>query len=153
MRSSFLIIAVLFSSVAFGAWAGFAHVTPDTREKYGMPVCVSSIPGQPGLARVVFPLNKDSWVHAWLIITEQYFPPRKQNFREYIWSRSKDESRIQLRAKLHRMDDRDFAEVVISRATMSRAYIYIDYPREVYDGGWYYSIDLSTFVGIDEDEC
>lgn len=41
-------------------------------------------------------------------------------------------------------------EIELDRDTMKRAYVYIDYPPTVMDGGAYYSIDLPAFLARHE---
>lgn len=161
MNRVLLTFVLLLPVTAFAVWSAFAHVTPDTREEYDMPVCVASMPNAPDLVRIRFPLADDRHKNAWLIITKTYLPAEQQEFRRYLWADSHiPELELvsevsNLRSTIGRdagIDEPELAEIQIARELMSRAYVYIDFPHATFDGGYYYSIDLSTFVDA-EDDC
>ena len=52
-----IVLTAFLSSVAFAAFSVFAHVTPETREKFEMPVCVSTMADDANLMKVTFPLS------------------------------------------------------------------------------------------------
>ena len=39
-----------------------------------------------------------------------------------------------------------YVEVVLSDDAMKRSYLYVDFPQNVDDGGYYYSIDLAYYL-------
>ena len=163
MRTSCFAILVLFSTLAYGVWSQFAHVTPETADEFDMHVCISYVSDTPELARVVFPLREDRYKEAWLIISKSYLRPQDQKFfRHILWGQSKDQAQIDVISKIENnstmiqrreQSSEGLAEVFIARHLMSRAYIYIDFPTDTADGGYYYSIDLSAFRSSIESEC
>lgn len=157
---------LLISGDAIAAWAALANVTPETREEYGIEVCVSQSKVEPGTAVIRLPMpepSKDEFEQifgraTWLITTSKYVEPMDQGFRVYIWDDVVPEERglespIQSIELLEWREDIEGVEVEISKDLMERSYLYIDYQQMVIDGGYYYSIDLSTFVDTDDGDC
>lgn len=93
----------------------------------------------------------------WLIISDQRLPKHKQNFREAIWSVNAVHSGIMLiaplgyqfqqqRDKLTIKDEKPEIQIVLPRTLAMHSYVYYDYPKSVYDGGTYYTIDIPSFL-------
>ncbi len=155
MIQALSIFLLFFTTTALGMFSEFIHITPETRNKFDMPVCVTSATEAPSAKKIVFQLLRGSEIekHAWLIVTREYLYPKNQNFRSYIWESPKFDSNVEVHVKINNLENEDKAEVIISEYLMDRAYIYIDFPHAIFDGGYYYSIDLSTFKDIDDGEC
>jgi hypothetical protein len=97
----------------------------------------------------------DGHKKVWLILCKQSLRSARQNFRSTIWEAIENDKEIvkinQLKSgqiSLSETGSQQYAyvEVVLSRDEMKRSYIYIDYPSEVHDGGYYYSIDLAYYL-------
>ena len=153
--NKFTVLLATLLLIAHGAladWAKFVHVTPDTRAEYRIEVCVSTSESKLNTVMVVVPLGELSEQDAWLITTGSYVGPKYQEFREFLWSDRRDDSPITSITKLEYLH-KSFVLVEISEVKMSGSYIYVDYPTPVFDGGYYYSVDLGTFIGVDDGEC
>lgn len=95
--------------------------------------------------------------HVWLITCSGELADDQNEFRESIWKSDLNDSHIDVPvepgdspAPSCTKDDlraeNGFVEVVLSANLMSRSYIYIDYPRPLFDGGCYYTINLPAYL-------
>ncbi|MCI5208867.1 MAG: hypothetical protein D3910_08750 [Candidatus Electrothrix sp. ATG2] len=92
--------------------------------------------------------------HAWLVIASKPLLEKEQELRTPIWGQGEMSRSIELLAKLSPMKYEQVTKenykeskyiVTISRDLAYRSYVYIDFPRLVFDGGYYYSIPLSSY--------
>ena len=147
-RPGLLLAAVLLWSTAAAVFSALAHITPDTQAEFGFDVCVDQGALDSGYVDVGV-----RWVRplpgGWLITTTEYVEPDGQAFRRYIWNDAISESPIESIERL-RFDDEAGASVArVPRELLSRSYMYYDSSEPIFDGGFFYSIDLSTFAGHD----
>lgn len=150
-----ILIFILVAIPANATWSSFAYVTPETENNYGLKIEVSKIENEKGKYRTkIFGITNDEMKQAWLIISSEKLTENEQNLRSYIWESIKPSKYILVKAKLNPNKSFSFEtkkkpghyEVDLSSVMMERAYIYIDFPVKVYDGGWYYSIDLPAYL-------
>jgi hypothetical protein len=136
-------------------WSAFAHVTPDSEKKFNIEVSLIPMGGQKDnfLVRV----KAVGYDHklAWLIITSDKLSEKGQQLRSYIWESAKPEKDIILKKKLMptgvggfrtNSNDPKYYEVELDSDLIKHSYIYIDFPSMVFDGGYYYSIDLGEYL-------
>ena len=84
--------------------------------------------------------------HAWLILSSRKLSKNEQNLRYYIWEGTGAPANMVLKSKINPATN-DY-EVKLTNQIIHSAYIYIDFPRPVNDGGYYYSIDLWRYCGL-----
>ena len=151
-RAVFLAAVVLFAIKANAAFSAFAHVTPETQEQYGFEVCVDR--GALDTESVNVSVRAERPLRGgWQITTFRYVEPEGQEFRRFIWDETAEDSPIESIAELRYDDESGMPIVSVPRGAFMRSYLYFDFPEPVFDGGYYFSIDLSTFAGFDSDEC
>ncbi len=156
---TFLTLFLLFlSNSLFASWSEFAHVTPETEDKYKFDVDVKkSSSGE--VFRITVPAASYDSKSAWLIITEKPLTHVQQKLRNTIWGISENPVgfvvKSQLKAQLvssHKKSGKDekYYYLELSKEIMKTAYIYIDFDSLVMDGGYYYSVDLATYISAAE---
>jgi hypothetical protein len=158
------ILLLVFANQALARWSSFVVVTPMSQSKEQEIV----IPGkksweqlhveakvshQGGMCTVKLrPVGYPS-KQAWLVITSKQLSKKEQDLRSTIWGQSIQDPNIILKTKLSPYTvwvvNDDFTdayyELAISKTESQYAYIYIDFPVPVEDGGFYYSIDVGAF--------
>ena len=98
-----------------------------------------------------------SSLHVWLITCSWELADDQNEFRERIWKSDLNDSHIDVPAepgdspaptctKDDLRAENGFVEVILSANLMSRSYIYIDHPHPLFDGGFYYTIDLPEYL-------
>ncbi len=148
VRTLFLIAFALIALEANAVFSGFAYVTPETEADYPIEVCVDQSGTGPIEVSVQFEHGSK---RGWLITTHHYLDRHSQEFRQILWDDSATDSPIESISRLQYDGETEITRVSVPRELFARSYLYFDFPRPVYDGGWYYSVDLSTFSGVDED--
>ncbi|WP_148747789.1 hypothetical protein [Colwellia echini] len=155
---------LLLSFHVQASWLKFGHVTPFTESEYKIEINASI--SKINKTSVNFhltnlPKNKD----VFLIQTKEHRPSYEQKFREEIWDEYIEENRrtkmntgyeknqsnpIILNVKLKPVSVDKYGikvySIDIDKEKMKTSYIYIDYPKSVRDGGYYYSIDLKEYI-------
>jgi len=140
----FLVVVLLFIPLhALGSWSGFAHVTPTTESKYGLTVELKEV--AKNLFRVKLEAVGYDSKRAWLITSPRSLSSKEQMLRFEIWDRKKSPLLKRL-LKPKIVKNKYFYDIRLYRDTLSSSYIYIDFPRPVRDGGYYYSIDLPSYL-------
>lgn len=158
------ILMVFFLTLAnssFASWSRYAYVTPETEAEYELNVQIERADSKNKtylirLDAIAFPSKQ-----AWLIVTPKPLSASEQNQRSRFWGDKLNtenvESIVPLRLtgipifpQSNDIKSDLFYEIVISESQMHRTYIYIDFPTPVADGGYFYSIDLGSYVSVDE---
>ncbi len=149
------VFLLLIATVGNARWSAFAHVTPETREDFDLPVCVvSTKTGRENVTIQVQTYEPSGFSKvAWLITTTEHLDSTDQEFRKYIWNDTESDSPIISIELLERQSEIEGISVTLPQSEMRRAYIYVDFPRPVNDGGYYYSIDLATFADHRDKGC
>jgi hypothetical protein len=156
-----LVFFLTLANSSFASWSQYAYVTPETEFKYKLNVHVEPANSKRTaylirLEAVAFPSKQ-----AWLIVTPKPLSSSEQNQRSRFWADKLNtenvESIVPLRPtgipifpQSNEKKSEKFYDVVIPADEIDRTYIYIDFPALVYDGGYFYSIDLSTYLKTDE---
>ena len=150
-----IIIMLLATNIAIAAFSSFVVITPENEAKHPFLIQPQPVENQANLTRIRVIGPVDGHKKVWLIMCKQTLRPASQNFRSTIWEAIENDKEIvkisQLKSgqiSLSETGSQQYAyvEVVLSSDEMKRSYIYIDYPGEVYDGGYYYSIDLAYYL-------
>ena len=140
-------------SPARAQFSAFAHVTRANQKDYNVGVRVLPVDAEGKQCRVVVSGIYDGQ-RAYLIVGRTPLSPDEQNFRAFFWheGRSRDDvlsvSPLPLRPTLKSVYNQ-YLECVVDTSRFATSYIYVDYPHSVADGGYYYSIDLATFLPPD----
>ena len=154
-----LFVAALFvGGMSMAAFSAFVVITPANEGEHAFNVLVEPVDDRADrfLVRVSGPL--DGYQKAWLVMCRRSLLASGQNFRSMIWYQELgDKDVVELRQltpstepmRKSADDPYPFVELVLSKDEMKRSYIYIDFPREVRDGGYYYSIDLAHYLPDD----
>ena len=150
-------IAALVSvaSLAQAVFSAFVVITPANETSHPFRIDTHPLGTADELMRVRVSGPLADGQEAWLITCKQSLLSEKQNFRSAVWSQSQGNEDIvhmqqvnPVRAPSVTADGKAeaYIEVVLTGEEMQRSYIYIDYPSEVRDGGYYYSIDLAYYL-------
>ena len=159
-----MVILLAFVIEATASWSKFAHVTSENKDTYKLNISAQRQSSNPEIYDIkfrsdFFDLNRPLGKCAWLIISKRKLTPDEQIRRFDIWKPDRVNEDLLVVAKLQPKFDmvldeeekrykpiqRDF-ELTLHENMIQHAYIYIDFPRSVFDGGYYYSIDLATFI-------
>lgn len=158
MKLIIAVLIVLLPMNALASWRLFARVTPATQRDYELLVEVRPLREKTGIYGIRLPANSESQYlkSAWLIVTKLPLSEASQDFSRMQGSRKivvKSKLQIQPVAAWRRSEsEAKFYYLELSQKIMERAYIYIDFDlgpvgnQYVNDGGYYYTVDLSTFV-------
>jgi hypothetical protein len=149
-----LVALILLAEASVAAFSAFVVITPENQGRYPFLVQVRTVAQHASRSRIKIIGPVDGRQQAWVIVCKEYVDAGGQNRRKLVWygeGGTDVESLIRLRpgrTALPGFGDRPYGyvEVELSHEQMRRAYIYIDYPFEVRDGGYYYSIDLAYYL-------
>jgi hypothetical protein len=145
-------IAVAYLTVASpdagASWSEFADVNSLNESKYGIKVEVAARKNQQHIYRIKAPVV-GGHKRCWLIVCKKKLGAKQQNFRDYIWTGESKQSDVLLKAQLTPEKGTD-VQFSLHKDLVSRSYVYIDFPRLVLDGGYYYAIDLASYLKKDE---
>ena len=141
-----------FAGRAHGHGSMFVRVTHENQREYSLRVRILPVLGQDDKYTIMLDTapSPREYLRTYLIVCRDKIPPEKQDFRPYLWKEDRDRQDILLMAPLLPRDFRrqtfsGHAEFVLDAFLLAKAYIYIDFPGPVADGGYYYCIDLSTY--------
>lgn len=146
-------LLIFLMNQAFASWSGFAAVTPESKSKYNIDLKTTISPKSENCTVTMQALAYPS-KHAWLILTSKQLSEKEQELREFIWNGSLEPSSLVKKIKLSPGGaDKNgeeniknlYYEFTISEVESKGAYVYIDFPDLVFDGGYYYSIDVGAF--------
>ena len=152
-----LFISLTLSAHTLANWSRYAHVTPKSENAYDLNVYVSPTNEENTTYLIRLPAISFPSKQAWLIVTPKPISPKEQNQRTRFWGDDLNtkniESIIPLRpngipifSQADEPDIEKYYEVIIPAHEADRAYIYIDFPTPVSDGGYFYSIDIGSYV-------
>jgi len=146
---------LLHTNIALASFSAFVVITPANETRHPFLIQAQPVENQTNLTRIRVIGPVDGHKKVWLIVCKQTLLPSSQNFRSIIWDeREKNKGIVKIsqlkpgQITLPETGDQQYAyvEVALSNDEMGRSYLYIDYPSEVYDGGYYYSIDLAYYL-------
>ena len=154
LKKLILIFSLSLVNAAFAASSAFFVITPENEVEHPFLIQVKVVADNEERSRIRIVGAIDGYRHAWLIVCKKYLNSSRQNFRGFFWysSRHREIERV---TRLHPGQTTlpesgeqmyEYVEVELSHEQMRRAYIYIDYPFEIMDGGDYYSIDLAYYL-------
>lgn len=130
-----------FASPLFAVSSAFERVTPSSEERDYHPKVTLEVTEENKYLLGISNIGKE----AWLVVC---FEARKENereFRKLIWkmpgARSDD---IMLIVPL-KINEDGTAQIHLSEELVSRSYVAIDFPNPVFDGDFYYTIDIPQF--------
>lgn len=151
-RTTMISAAVLLAGVLFeGARGGsaFAHITPETEEEHQIGVRMLPVEGRNDKYRIVVPWSGelDESRNCFLIVCSHPVPAERQDFRSYIWNEDRSREDVLLVAPLltRGFGQSQYVECMLDDFLMTRSYLFVDAKGPMADGGYYYSIDLSTY--------
>jgi hypothetical protein len=131
-------------SHARAAWSGFANVYRGNESDYDIRVDVSHDDHQRYHYRLTVPMVGEH-KQCWLILTKSSLALPHRAFRQYIWDPHSGRTDILLHTPLIPTASHEI-QFTIHQDLLSQSYVYIDFPHVVLDGGYYYTIDLSSYV-------
>lgn len=162
MSRSLLSLALSFfllaASPAFAVFSEFVSVSPanDAKHQNMKPV----IKAEGSLVTIQLPYRDWHGWKYWLVVSDKPLTKDKQDFRNINTSISLGlpvtRTDIVLIAPLDRSFDGQFSpeakdrkleiRLNLSRELAQRAYIYHDFPGLVADGGYYYTVDIPSYI-------
>lgn len=148
MKHMVALVMFVMCAQATAAWSGFAHVTPDTEAEYSIEVLVEQDTGREDMFRIRLNAIEGGYKNAWLVVAEERLSAAEQERRRYTWVGVPHGKGVMIKAPLYPVGDSNerYYEVELSAEVIRKAYVYIDYPVPVLDGGYYYSIDLPAYM-------
>ncbi len=155
MNRFLLLVLLSLPGIAFAAFSAFVVITPQNEAEHPFRVQVEPLDEQRAASRVRVVGPVDGSQKVWLIVCKRPLAVYRQNFRSFIWDGEPQGGDILRATRLKRAASRSveaggqeypYVEVDLPHAVMRRAYVYIDYPQAVKDGGRYYSIDLGFYL-------
>jgi len=163
--SSALFLLVFVTSPAFPAFSQFVSVSPanDNMHQAVRP----TVKTEGDLVTIRIPYRSGSQQKYWLIISDKPLAKERQDFRSLIWEqkwkRNGMGSGIILMAPLgnpfdgphgNPMNKEEKPEIhlILPRELAQRAYIYHDFPSLVLDGGYYYTVDIPSYMLKEESQ-
>ncbi|WP_078118480.1 hypothetical protein [Thiosocius teredinicola] len=149
MKKLVAILLFVFSSSSYSVWSAFAHVTPATESEYGIRVEFAEINQNLNREyRIKIPAIGHGYQKAWLVLTAQPLEKSGAELRAYIWWKEQPKARVLSALEMIPKVTKEgiFYETLLSEDEVQNGYIYVDYPHEMFDGGYYYSIELRSYV-------
>ena len=155
MRILIFLTISLFSSITVAEWSSPALVTKHNQNNFKINVS-STIHANDLTCTVKLPAIEYPHKQAWLIVMASPVEINNIEFRDFIWGLVEEPNDLILKTKLNIIETQPkvkivkaetYYEVVLTKELAKTAYIYIDFPSVTFDGGYYYSIDLSSYCG------
>jgi len=148
IKKIILFFLLAITGFCYASWSAFAHVTPETEKKYEFSVKLTPVKNKKNTYRVKLNAIGYDEKHAWLITAPKEVSPEKQDFRNFIWYPKSVKKEKLKKTELYPKGKKDnlYYEIEISSNKIYSSYIYIDFPSQVCDGGYYYSIDLKSYL-------
>ena len=152
---AFSLLALGLSWRAFGASSEFVVITPQNDAEHAFLVQAHREAAQPDRTRVRVTWPMDRYQQVWLVVCEKSLVAEEQNFRFLMWGETEGYERVISIRRLERrrmtLAETDslgysYLEIALPNEQMARSYLYIDFPRPVDDGGYYYSVDLAYYL-------
>ncbi len=142
------LLLLLINSITYAVWSSFAHVTPDTEKEYELSIAFTSVKNKKNTYCVKLNAIDYDQKHAWLITATKELSPKEQNFRNFIWNTATNRKEKLTKNELYPKGKKDnlYYEIEISSNKICSSFIYIDFPSITFDGGYYYSIDLKSYL-------
>ncbi|WP_297820830.1 hypothetical protein [uncultured Paraglaciecola sp.] len=147
----FVLITVA-SSPAHAVWAKFVHVTPMSPEPPKVDVSVSQSDGDEVSIELVFPEHYGG-KKAWLITSKAtFFVNEQERFRYTLSGDNAQDTALQNVDEVVRLNPTSGGEkfvvfnLTLDMATARRSIVYYGHTRTVFDGGYFYSVDLQSFL-------
>ena len=145
---------LLYAQSAFAIFSAFEIINPSTQIKHNISVEITE-KKENKLYYDIKITKVGGHKHAWLIESTKQLQPDDLEFREYIWSGKDDNNHVKSIRKIEVLEGelvpdkkqpKLYLKVSIPKEKIDRSYIYLDFPSIVFDGGYYYAIDLSSYV-------
>lgn len=156
MKRAFLILALLVLplNAAQAVFSQFVVITPENETEYGIEVRVSPLGDGTRRYILTVPVVRD-FKQTWFVMSRSRLQGRNRNLRDFIWSGGKEgDPGIVAVTELH-PDGKypetagskiRYAEILLHEGVADRSYVYIDYPGTVFDGGFYFLVDLGAYL-------
>lgn len=153
LRSLLVLTFLLVASAVSADFSQFVSISPNNENKYQevRPV----ITRQENLVTVRVPY-RDGPKKYWLIVSDKPLRNGEQEFRDFIWKGAGTRTDIILLVPLGPSvqrkqggdirDENSEIQLILPYQLAQRAYIYHDFPMLVFDGGFYYTIDIPSYV-------
>ena len=148
------ILLLFYSGLANAVFSAFVNINSESQENNEFNIEV-----KPTNEKNKYSINLSMMYgekrYAWLIICENSLSSKKQNFRNYIWHSDSEGRNIIVKIPLDfkknrfsedREDNLSYANLILDKKFIKSSYIYIDSPVPIFDGGFYYAIDLGSYV-------
>lgn len=149
-----VLVLLAFASAAMAAFSRFVVITPENEAEHRFLVQVQAMTDYRDRSRVRVVGAVVEHLRIWLVVCRTSVHADEQHFRDVFWFDANNENierYIRLfpeQTTLPESGDQlhSFVEVELPHEQLRRAYIYIDHPRPVLDGGYFYSIDLAYYL-------
>jgi hypothetical protein len=148
---------LLVTSAALADFSQFVSVSPDNENKNQEVRPIIARKENVVTVRVPY---RDGPKKYWLIVSDKPLRNGEQEFRDFIWKGAGTRTRtrtdiallVPLGPSVQRKqggdigDEKSEIQLILSYQLAQRAYIYYDFPTLVFDGGFYYTIDIPSYV-------
>ncbi len=147
-RIIFFCLLALFCSDSGAVWSKFAHVTPETADEYGIEVTIKRVSSKSQRFRVYVSKGSKHQVATLIETVRSLDKSTQEVLRTILWGRSFPPIDLAMKVRLSEKNSGYQFEI---KPCNRNFYLYIDFPRVIADGGYWYSVDLNKYFS--EIEC
>lgn len=161
------ILIIIVSSKAGAIWSAPAKVNKGNEADYGIKTTTSILQDQQYVFQIEAPMVSPLSTfgkHCWLIMCKSQLQPEQQNFRYYVWGVDQvlsdpntencdtfgletDPNCANILCQVPMApNDKELIQFTLHKEIIDQSYVYIDFPHFVLDGGYYYTIDLFSYI-------
>ena len=148
---------MIVASPAFVGFSEFISVSPATDNKHQKMKPDIKVEGELVTIRISYQDgDKEYGRKYWLIVSDKPLTKERQDFRGINLGVNVRSDIILMAAlapspwNLNRRDENNHIILHLTRELAQRAYIYHDYSRLVLDGGFYYTVDIPSYMPKNE---
>ncbi len=139
----FFIFIMLLSCSGWAIFSQFVRVTPKVKSDHLLKVRVEEQGDN-----YLITLSEIKKSNGWQIELDKSVTPDHQNFRELIWSDHYPYAKVVKKSEILTSEkgSTKVLKIKVSKTKVKSTYLYFDYPTMIMDGGFYFTVDLSSFV-------
>lgn len=155
MKKLVTIILFLYVANSYCAFSAFEIITPKNEKKHDFSVTLREISENNHSYYEVKISKSSSYKTFWLIETRKKLSYGELIFREFIWDKKDPNKNIVSSKQLEILTAKNkngtqeqgvYIKLKIPKEKIHRSYVYTDSSMPIFDGGYYYTIDLSSYL-------
>lgn len=155
MKKTITILLLLIFSSSQAGWNSFVYINAETQEKYGFNVIISPITTRMNTYKFTMNAVGYNYKHAWLIIARNKLSLKEQRLRNFIRKGEAPQTELLTSAMLHPHGNglKLYYEFELNIEHVRAGYVYIDFPEGGTEDGYFYTVDLNSFLVAYEKEA